>query len=147
MAFSGRPGGIAAYQRINVETRTVDQHQLANMLFDGVLQEITKARGAIERGDLQGKISAISRAVIILEEGLMTGLDLTDGGDLAQNLFSLYDYCLRQLVLANLHGDVKRLEEVQALLEPVAQGWKEIRSQIDLGVGAVAAGEAVPPPA
>jgi flagellar protein FliS len=137
MFSPARPGAADAYRRIGVETsmHTVDQHQIVNLLFEGVLREIVRARGAIQRGDLTTKIDAISRALRILEEGLSTGLDRIDGGELAQNLSTLYNYCVRQLVLANARSDESLLQEVQSLLEPIAQSWKDIRAQA-LGQGA-----------
>ncbi len=118
-----------AYRRINVETsmHTIDQHQIVSLLFDGMLQSLAAARGALARGDVAGKCNAISRALRILEEGLSTGLDRVDGGELAANLAALYDYCTRRLILANAQNDDAILQEVQRLIEPVAQGWKGIK--------------------
>jgi flagellar protein FliS len=118
-----------AYRRINVETsmHTIDQYQIVSLLFDGMLQSLAAARGALARGDIPGKCNAISRALRILEEGLSTGLDRVDGGQLAENLAALYDYCTRRLILANAQNDDAILQEVQRLIEPVAQGWKSIK--------------------
>ena len=118
-----------AYRRIGVETsmHTIDQHQIIVLLYDGLLQEIARARGALVRQDVPAKCDAITRALRILQEGLMTGLDLVEGGEIAQNLNALYEYCAHQLVMANARNDDARLQEVYALIEPVAQGWKAIK--------------------
>lgn len=118
-----------AYRRIGVETsmHTIDQHQIIALLYDGLLQEIARARGAVARNDVPGKCDAISRALRILEEGLLTGLDMVDGGEIAQNLNALYNYCAHQLVLANARSDDGLLQEVYSLIEPIAQGWKAIK--------------------
>ena len=101
------PRAANAYQRINVETsmHTMDQHQLVSLLYEGVLNAIATARGALARGDVLAKVNAISKAVRILEEGLSTSLDKVDGGELAENLGALYDYCMRRLILANARND------------------------------------------
>ncbi len=118
-----------AYRRIGVETsmHTIDQHQIIVLLFDGLLREIARARGALMRQDVSGKCEAIARAMRILEEGLITGLDMVDGGEIAQNLSALYNYCLHQLVMANAKSDDAMLQEVYTLIEQIAQGWKEIK--------------------
>lgn len=123
------PRAANAYQRINVETsmHTMDQHQLVSLLYEGVLNAIATARGALARGDVLGKVNAISKAVRILEEGLATSLDKVDGGELAENLGALYDYCIRRLILANARNDDAMMQEVMRLIEPVAQGWNEIK--------------------
>ena len=79
-AFS--PRAANAYQRINVETsmHTIDQHQLVALLYEGVLNAIATARGALARGDVLGKVNNISKAIRILEEGLSTALDRAEGG-------------------------------------------------------------------
>lgn len=126
-AFS--PRSASAYQRINIETatHTIDPHQIVSLLFDGFQDSIVSARGCLARGDVPGKCAAVSKAIRIMEEGLMTGLDTTDGGALAGNLQALYDYALRRLMIANARNDDAIFVEVQSLIEPVAQGWKSIQ--------------------
>jgi len=129
MFRTASPRSADAYRRINVETsmHTIDQHQIVSLLFDGVLQSLAAARGALARNDVPTKCSAISRALRILEEGLSTGLDRIDGGELAENLAALYDYCTRRLILANAQNDDAILQEIQRLIETVAQGWKGMK--------------------
>ena len=121
------PRAANAYQRINVETsmHTIDQHQLVSLLYEGVLNSIATARGALARGDVLGKVTSISKAIRILEEGLNTALDRVDGGALAENLGALYDYCIHRLTLANARNDDAMMQEVMRLIEPVATGWNE----------------------
>lgn len=123
------PRSASAYQRINVETsmHTIDQHQLVSLLYEGVLSSIATARGAMARGDVLTKCNSISKAIRILEEGLSTALDREEGGVLAENLGALYDYCLHRLILANARNDDALMEEVMRLIEPIAQGWNEIK--------------------
>ena len=125
-----QPRAASAYQRINVETsmHTIDQHQLVSLLYEGVLSSIATARGALARGDVLTKCNSVSKAVRIIEEGLMTALDREAGGELAQNLEALYDYSLRRLILANAHNDDAMLAEVAHLFEPIAQGWNQIKT-------------------
>jgi flagellar biosynthetic protein FliS len=72
-------------------------HQLIQMLFDGLFQSLNAARGAIERGEVEEKGRHITKSVRILQEGLVMGLDLEKGGELAANLRLLYDYSVAQL--------------------------------------------------
>lgn len=123
------PRAASAYQRINIETsmHTIDQHQLVSLLYDGILGAITTARGALVRGDVLLKCNSIAKALRILEEGLITALDREAGGELAENLGDLYEYCLQRLIQANIRNDDAILEEVTRLLEPLAQSWAEIK--------------------
>ena len=141
-AFS--PRAANAYQRINVETsmHTIDQHQLVALLYEGVLNAIATARGALARGDVLGKVNNISKAIRILEEGLSTALDRAEGGEIAQNLGDLYDYCMHRLILANARNDDAMMSVVMKLIEPIAQGWNEIKKQSD-AANALASGQPV----
>lgn len=120
-----------AYQRINVETGVVqaDPHRLVDMLFDGLLNNIAAARGALARGDIKSKCQHISTSVRILEEGLKGSLNLKDGGELAANLQGVYDYCVVRLTQANVRNDAEALEEVTKILSPIADGWKQMDHQ------------------
>jgi flagellar secretion chaperone FliS len=118
-----------AYKRISVETsmHTIDQHKLAALLFEGVLSSIATARGALIRKDVLAKVNAISKAIRILQEGLSTGLDREEGGELAVNLGNLYEYCVQQLTLANARNDDALMAEVANLIQTISKGWNDIR--------------------
>jgi flagellar protein FliS len=120
----------AAYKRVAADTgvQGADPHQLVSLLFDALLQSLARARGALEAGDIPAKGAAISKAVRILEEGLKAGLNIEQGGELAQNLRGMYDYSILRLTHANLRNDDAALAEVSALIEPVADSWKQIKA-------------------
>ncbi len=119
----------AAYKRVSADTgvSTADPHQLVGMLFDGLMQSLNAARGAMERGEVEAKGMAVGKAVRILEEGLKGGLNMAQGGDLAKNLNGLYGYAVQRLTLANLRNDRSLVTEVIDLIEPLADSWKQIR--------------------
>lgn len=119
----------SAYKRVAADTgvQTADPHQLVGLLFDALLQSIAQARGAMARNEVLPKGAAIGKAVRILEEGLKVGLNMAQGGELAQNLRGIYDYSILRLTQANLRNDEKALEEVARLIEPVAESWKQIK--------------------
>jgi flagellar secretion chaperone FliS len=120
------PGGL--YSQVGVETQLsgANAHQLVAMLFDGYMEALAQARGALRSGNLGGKGNAIGRAVRIIEEGLRAGLDLDAGGTLAHDLHELYGYLTMRLTLANLHNDEEALAECQRLMEPLRQAWAAI---------------------
>lgn len=119
----------AAYKRVAADTgvQNANPHQLVSLLFDALLQSLNRARGALESGDVAAKGAAIGKAVRLLEEGLKAGLNMELGGELAQNLRGMYDYCIMRLTHANLRNDATALAEVSALISPVAESWQAIR--------------------
>lgn len=117
-----------AYRQVGAHSgvENASPHALIQMLFEGLFQSLNAARGAMERGEIEEKGRHLGKAVRILQEGLAAGLDLDKGGELAGNLKLLYDYSVKQLTHANVHNDVGLVEEVIGVLQPVAQGWKEM---------------------
>lgn len=118
----------SAYRQVGVQSAVdgASPHMLIKMLFDGLIQSLNAARGALQRGDIAEKGRQIGKAVRILEEGLKGGLNLAQGGEIASNLAALYDYCVSRLTLANMRNDLALVEEVAGLIAPVAQSWSEI---------------------
>lgn len=121
-----KPRTVNAYQRVSVESNMhiTDKHQIVSLLFDGLVESLVNARGALARQDVSAKCAAASKALRILQEGLMAGVDKEEGGDLAQNLAALYEYSANRLILANARNDDALFLEVQRLIEPLAQSWK-----------------------
>ncbi|EEQ02288.1 hypothetical protein yrohd0001_35620 [Yersinia rohdei ATCC 43380] len=101
-------------------------HQLIVMLFDGAQSALVRARILMNQGDIPAKGAALSKAINIIDNGLSAGLDMEKGGELAQNLSALYDYMSRRLLHANLHNDEQAITEVLALLENIADAWRQI---------------------
>lgn len=118
----------AAYKRIGAETSVqgASPHQLVGLLYDALLQSISAAKAALQRGDIAAKGAAIGKAVRIIEEGLKAGINLKEGGEIAANLHIMYGYSVMRLTQANVRNDIGALEEVAQLIEPVAEAWKLI---------------------
>ena len=132
MNFSSSFSAAKAYGEVAIQSGIAasSPHKLIDMLFDGLIDSINKARGAIARGEIAEKGTAIGKAVRILEEGLKAGLNLEQGGELALNLRNLYDYCIIELTNANLKNDEQKLLEILKIIEPVSNAWKEIAPQV-----------------
>lgn len=120
--------GTQAYAQIGVESAVMSAspHQLIVLLFNGALSALVRARLFMQQGALAAKGEALSKAINIIDNGLKAGLDNEKGGEVAENLSSLYDYMIRRLMLANLRNDVEAIEEVEGLLTNIADAWKQI---------------------
>ena len=122
----GRPPQMAqAYRTMAAETgvAAANPHRLVAMLYDGFLEALAEARGAMRAGQIERKGRAVVRAVRIVEEGLRGGLNLDAGGRLAADLDQLYGYVVLRLTQANLRNDEAALDECQRLLQPLRDAW------------------------
>lgn len=118
----------SAYRQVHASTGVgnATPHGLIGLLFDGALDAISEARGAIRSRNLAGKIAAIGRALRIVDEGLAATLNEEAGGKLASDLRALYGYITMRLTQANLHNDESALAECARLLEPLRSSWADI---------------------
>lgn len=120
---------LKAYANTEVESsvESADSHKLILMLYQGALLAIATAKNQMSRNEIANKGASISKAIAIIESGLNASLDKSVGGELAQNLSSLYDYMGVRLITANLKNDVAALDEVTRLLTELKGAWEKIR--------------------
>lgn len=131
-----------AYAKVGVESGVIaaDPHKLISMLYQGALQAIANAKNGIMRianakkakngtlhKEIAAKCAAISKAISIIDDGLNASLDKKVGGELAQNLSSLYDYMCNRLLTANTKNDIAALDEVAHLLIDLKGAWEAMR--------------------
>jgi flagellar protein FliS len=122
-----------AYCQVGAETSVsgASPHKLVAMLFDGFMDALAQARGAMRAGHVEAKGRAITRAVRIVEEGLRCSLNMEAGGQLAKDLSDLYSYLSMRLTLANVRNDEASLDEAYRLMLPLREAWNSIGPQAD----------------
>jgi flagellar protein FliS len=115
--------GFNAYQETAVLTQ--NRGRLIVMLYEGAIRFLRQALDDLEHRDYAAKGVHIRRASDIIYE-LNTVLDMENGGQIAQNLRSLYNFMQRHLSEANLKCDPLMIREVIGLLEELNQSWRAI---------------------
>lgn len=111
------------HYRSNVEIAS--PHRLVDMLYEGAIERIVQAKGAMQHGQVELKGHKINSAVSIVG-GLRESLNADDGGDLAINLDSLYIYIQKILTQAHIKNDEAKLDEAVTLLSDLRTAWKQI---------------------
>ncbi|MBV9183344.1 MAG: flagellar export chaperone FliS [Acidobacteria bacterium] len=91
-------------------------------LYQGAIEAGSTAIKCIEAGDVLGRSKAISKAVNILTE-LIVSLDPQKGGELASNLRRLYSYMQQKLLQAHFHASGEAIAEVERLLKSLLEAW------------------------
>lgn len=113
---------LKQYQRTQVQTSSPEK--LLIMLYDGAIQFLNKAKVAIDNKNIQEIHNNIVGAQKIITE-FMNTLDMKVGGDVAVNLYNLYEYLHYRLVQANLKRDTAMIDEVLAHLKELKGTWEE----------------------
>lgn len=129
---------LSAYSQVGVEVSVAvaSPYKLILLLFDGAIKAIAQAKFHMEKKEISAKGAAITKAIAIIDEGLKLSLDIEAGGELAENLKSLYEYMCHRLLLANLNNETELLDEVSKLLVELRGAWAAIEKSPEV-TGAV----------
>ncbi len=118
---------LRQYQNVNTGAQVVEAspHRLIQMLLEGALDRLAKARGAIEREQLALKGEMLGKAIAIVM-ALRESLDFEQGGEIASNLDALYDYIAQRLLDVTRNNQLAPLDEAVSLLREIKEGWDGI---------------------
>lgn len=113
---------LKQYQQNHVQTASPEK--ILIMLYDGAIQYLNKAKKELESQNIQEVHNNIIGAQKIISE-FMNTLDFEIGGDVARNLYNLYEYMYHTLVQANIKKNVAQIDEVLTHLKDLKQTWEE----------------------
>lgn len=122
---------LKAYKKTNLEAElsVADPHRVIQMMYEGLIERLSQAKGAIMRHDYEYKADRISKAVGIIN-GLQSALDNRSNPELGQRMFALYDYMKELLNKASVSLDTAPIDEVINLILPIKQAWDQIPQDI-----------------
>ena len=118
------PAGQLADRYLKDQVETASPEQILLLLYDGAIKFLRIARNALQAQEWEKSHQHLIKTQNILIE-LMTSLNMEMGGDMARNLYRLYDYYIWSLVQANIHRDVDRVDEVLTHLKNLKQTWEQ----------------------
>ena len=104
---------------------TADRLQLVVMLYEGAISFLRQAQEKMAQKDASGKGLYLGKAMDIIAE-LNASLNFKEGGEVAANLFRLYNFMTAHLTRANLNWVQEAVEEVLALLSQLKEAWEEV---------------------
>jgi flagellar protein FliS len=104
--------------------KTIDTDAQAEFASPYELKSMALIPVLMERKEWEECSKEMTRSVGILS-GLRDSLDLTQG-EIAENLYQLYSYMIRELMRAYAKKDQDALRKVRSLLVEIDDAWNQI---------------------
>lgn len=122
---------LKAYKKTNLEAElsVADPHRIIQMMYEGFIERLSQAKGAIVRHDYEYKADRINKAIGILN-GLQSSLDKKQNPELADRMFALYEYMKELLNKASVSLDIAPIDECINLILPIKQAWDKIPQDV-----------------
>lgn len=116
---------LAAQQKyLETSIATASKEDLILKIFDALILASTQALEKLEtqRHDIEGIHKALLRAqrACCL---LMGSLDMEIGGEIAKNLFRIYEFWHHELVMANMQKDPQRVSRLMPNFKEFRRTW------------------------
>jgi len=109
----------------NTQIKTASREQILLMLYEGAINNMKQGREALRKEQNQIAHDELLQAQDIVTE-LMASLDMDIGGDIAEDLYSLYDFILHNLVQANVEKDPGRIDDALDVMTDLNDAWQTI---------------------
>ena len=106
----------------NANVTTADRGKLVIMIYDHCIKWTKKAEEELDSKDVEKMVRAVQRVQNGLTE-LMCALDMERGGDIARNLFRLYEFYSRHLTQAIKDRSVQALRDVAGMMSMLREAW------------------------
>ena len=119
------------YNRVAVET--ADQKTLILICYDEALRSLRKGKEFYLTKKFEEKGRQFNRAQNFISE-LASSLNLEAGGEIANYLNNIYQFVGREILQADLTGDMTRIDKLTAMLSELRSAWAEIDTRPSAGV-------------
>jgi len=121
---------LGAYQKVQTHTATPIQRVL--LVYNGIARNLNMAIEAFSSGEPE-RFEIINNSVQLAERlihELDMALDKERGGEIAEQLNSLYAFWITHLSHANREKDVQKIKEVLHMVEELNEGWIGVEQQL-----------------
>ncbi|MBU1247826.1 MAG: flagellar export chaperone FliS [Proteobacteria bacterium] len=120
----------AANAYLTTQVTTTSQGQLLVLLYDAGIKFLKQAKEYMIAKDYAKKGILISRAMDIITE-LACSLNKDKGGQIAENLQSLYTFCNIRLAQANMKMEPNKIDDVINILSNIRDAYAQILPQVE----------------
>mgnify|MGYP006231532921 FL=1 len=103
-----------------------DGYEAVKYALDQVIGSMEKLNSGLDTADKEHHFERALSSIYFLQKCL----DFEKGGELAKNLFKVYEYCRVQIIDFALKGTVEKLDTAIEFVQTILEGWEGIRSEV-----------------
>ncbi len=101
---------------------TINRPKVLNAFTPVTLQEL---KTALDSAEKEHHFERALSSIYFLQKCL----DFEKGGELAKNLFKVYEYCRVQIIDFALKGTVEKLDTAIEFVQTILEGWEGIKGE------------------
>jgi flagellar secretion chaperone FliS len=128
MSYSRHNAAIAYREQ---EILSASPARLIVIIYDHMLANLRRAKVAIEVNNIEARAEAIGKARSAVTE-LLVSTDVERGGQIAQNLRSLYVFLFNELSALSRKPDPYRVERLIGIANELREGFAKLASDATL---------------
>ena len=116
-----------AYGNTAVETAVLSSSskELIILVYEKINDYLTRGKKELELN--QPGVEMFTKAVDLINLGLIASLDKGKGGEIANNLEFIYLWAINKIVEARLSKAPDKIDEVIKVLKPIQEGWVSLK--------------------
>jgi flagellar secretion chaperone FliS len=117
---------LNAYRNLAAQTAVSEASpiELIVLVYKRLIDNLRLAQKAMEEG--KENAEQISKALDLIQKGLLAALDQEKGGEIAKNLAALYDWAIREILKSRLKNSPEILSGVIEVFRNLEAAWVEI---------------------
>lgn len=117
-----------AYGNTAVETAVTSSSskELIILVYEKINEHLLLGKKELELG--QPGVEVFTKAVDLINLGLIASLDKGKGGEIANNLEFIYLWAISKIVEARLSKAPDKIDEVIKVLKPIQEGWVSLKN-------------------
>lgn len=113
---------------------TASPGELIVIMYEAAIKFLEKAEKGFEEPDVSKKIETINNN-LLLAQNIITELTLSlkmDAGEVARNLFVLYEFMNQSLIDANIKKELKPIQVVKDMMTQLKEAWETVAKKTSL---------------
>lgn len=130
---------LNAYRETNI--KTASQGKLVIMLYEEAVRQMQIAVKELEAE--APKLDVINNSIIKAQDiitELMVSLDFEKGGEIANNLYSLYVFFNQQLMQANVQKNAEIITPILDMVKDLKDAWSQVFAKAGTGTSGMPSG-------